>query len=134
MKLVVDTNILFSFFWKDSFTCRLLKELDLELISPIFALEEVKKYRLEIMKKTKLSISEFNTLVEDLKKYVLFISEKDYNIFKNKSLEFSPDKGDIDFFALCLKEKCFLWSNDFLLKEQDKVEVLSTKELVNILF
>ena len=39
--------------------------------------------------------------------------------------------NDIDFLALAMKLKLALWSNDSLLKKQNKVEVFSTMDLLN---
>ena len=58
MKLVLDTNSLFSFFWKGSLIKKLLLK-EHELLSPEFALEELDKHKSEILTKTKLSIVEF---------------------------------------------------------------------------
>ena len=41
MRIIVDTNILFSFFWKKSILKELLNNPSLELFSPEFALEEI---------------------------------------------------------------------------------------------
>jgi len=38
MEFVVDTNVLFTFFWEGSFTKKLLVKQELELFSPEFAL------------------------------------------------------------------------------------------------
>lgn len=48
MKIIVDTNILFSFFWQESLTRKLLITSNLELISSEIALEEIEKYSQEI--------------------------------------------------------------------------------------
>jgi len=44
LKIVVDTNVLFSFFRKDSTTRKIISDTKLfEFYSPDFALEELKK-------------------------------------------------------------------------------------------
>ena len=62
MRIVVDTNILFSFFWKDSHTRKLLINANSKLISSEFALEEIRKYSKEIIIKAKISEDFFNEL------------------------------------------------------------------------
>ena len=57
MKIVVDTNILFSFFWKNSLTKKLILNSSLELYSPIYVIEEILKYKSEIIKKTNIKKS-----------------------------------------------------------------------------
>ena len=51
-RFVVETNILYSFFWKNSPTHRLLHlaaSKDVNLLSPQFALSELNKHREEIL-------------------------------------------------------------------------------------
>ena len=40
---------------------------------------------------------------------------------------------DIDFLALSLELNCPLWTNDALLKKQNLVKILNTKEVINLL-
>jgi len=134
MKLIVDTNILFSFFWKKSVTRKLLVTSNFELVSPITALKELKRYSEEIMRKTTITKKEFGLELSNLQKIISFIDRKNYSNFVKEAEKISPDKADADFFALCLKYSCFLWSNDSLLKNQNKVKVLSTEDLTEILF
>ena len=47
--------------------------------------------------------------------------------------EISPDEKDILYFALALKLKCGIWSNDKRLKQQDQVRIYSTAELKEII-
>lgn len=133
MKIVVDTNILFSYFWKDSFTRKLIVNSNMELISCEKAIEEIKKYSIEIMKKTGLNGKDFEIYLRELMDIIKFLKREEYLYLHNEAIKISPDKSDADFLALCLKEKCFLWSNDFTLKEQKVVKVLSTEEIFRIL-
>jgi predicted nucleic acid-binding protein len=129
MKFVADTNVLFSFFWKKSVTYKLLLKLD--IYSPEYALEEIKKYEKEIMKKTGLNKKQFNELRNELAIAVEFISIENYKDKLKEALKISPDENDIDFFALCLKLNIPLWSNDKLLKEQKKIIVLNTYDVLD---
>lgn len=134
MKIAVDTNILFSFFWQKSLTKRLLITSNFELISPEIALKELEKHSNEICDRLKINKKIFNKQFKELKKVINFVNKKEYSNFIKEAEEFSPDKADADFFALCLKNECFLWSNDALLKRQEKIKVLSTKEIIEIFF
>ena len=71
---------------------------------------------------------------KELKEIVEFVDKKEYYQFLKDAEIISSDKDDSDFFALCLKNSCFLWSNDLILKNQKKVEVLSTKDIIEIIF
>lgn len=129
MRLVVDTNVIFSLFWKRSILPKVMACQDLELYSPEFALEEIKKYEVEIRKKTSLSKREFNSKREELPILIEFVPLKEYRGFFKK-LKDVPDKDDIDFLALALKLDCHIWSQDKALKKQEKVKVLATKEVL----
>ncbi|MFH1073139.1 MAG: PIN domain-containing protein [Nanoarchaeota archaeon] len=132
MKLTVDTNILFSYFWQYSITRKLLMSQDLELFAPEFALEEINKHQEEIIKKNNLTKEEFDQIKFDLAIAVTFIPLEDYAPFLKKALKISPDPNDVDFFALAMKLKTPIWSNDARLKKQNKITIFSTIELMNL--
>jgi len=134
MKLVVDTNILFSFFWENSLTKELIKSNRFELICPKKAFEEIGKYKKEIIKKTGIKEKEFDFYLKEIKKIVKIIDKREFSDFYEKAEEISPDKGDVDFLALSLKEDCPLWSNDSKLKEQKEIHVLNTEDIIDVLF
>jgi len=104
--------------------------MDLKLFSPEFALEEINKYKLEILKKTKISEKEFKELKVDLAIAIEFISFEEYKEFLKSASKISQVSNDSDFFALALKLQIPLWSNDSLLKKQNKVKVISTPDLL----
>ncbi|MBI4016134.1 MAG: hypothetical protein HY363_00400 [Candidatus Aenigmarchaeota archaeon] len=133
MKLVVDTNVLFTFFWKNSIARELFVNLHLELYSPDYALEEIKKHAGEIIKKTRLSESEFNSIRNKLVMMVSFVPLEEYGLTLQKALRLTPDKDDVDFFALALKLNCPIWSNDFALKVQNHVIMLNTKDIITLM-
>lgn len=131
MKFVVDTNILFTFFWKNSFTKGLLVDQDLEFFAPEFALEEINKHLNEILKKTGISLEKFKELRRDLAIFVEFIPLEEYKEFLSEALSLIPKyPSDIDFLAMGLKLELPIWSNDSHLKQQSKVKVYSTSELI----
>lgn len=142
MNIIVDSNILFTFFWKDSAFSILLKRKELKLFAPKYALEEIKKYEDEIVKKTKLSKEEFKIKMLELLNYINFINIEDYKCeFKNIKIlaktfhgeEYTELLNDIDFLALAIKINAPLWTHDKLLKKQDKIKVLTTKEIIELL-
>ena len=133
MKVVVDTNILFSYFKEKSFTSKIISDGLFELISPDYAVLELEKYSELIMKKVKINKNQFNFILNDLKKKVNFVSEKGFKKFISSAERICPDLGDVPFFALCLKYGLPLWSNDSLLKSQKQVLVFSTSDLVDFI-
>ncbi len=128
MKLVVDTNVLITFFWEKSVLHRLLYHH--ELFAPEFALEEINKYEKEIRQKIGLSVVSFKRIKTELATLAYFVSLSAYQQQIKKALKISPDKNDVDFFALALTLNLPLWSNDKKLKQQNKVLVYTTAELL----
>ncbi len=142
MDLIVDTNVLLTFFWKNSVFNKISLNQDLRLISPEFALEEINKYSLDICKKANLSPKEFKGLKQELVFRVEFVPLEEYKGFFSKIMkdlkdleekDFNEFVNDIDFLALALELECPLWSNDALLKKQPLVKIVSTSELIKSL-
>ncbi|EHR79042.1 hypothetical protein OCC_01619 [Thermococcus litoralis DSM 5473] len=133
--LVVDTNVLFSFFKADSTTRKLIRKLRgiLDLYTPEYAYDELQKYKSEIIKKSKISPERFEEILGILSHIVIPIPESEYADKIQEAVEITPDLGDIDFVALALKLNCPIWSNDKKLKNLKNVQVLDTKEVVDLL-
>ncbi|MDO8627264.1 MAG: PIN domain-containing protein [Candidatus Diapherotrites archaeon] len=135
MRLVVDSNILFTFFWKNSCTKEFLHkfhEKGFFLYSPEFSLSEIKKYTDEIIIRAKISTSEFEKLLNELSSIVKFLPLDKYKDFFDIAIMVCPDSDDADFFALAMNLGCPLWSNEKQLKNQNKIDVINTKELIDL--
>ena len=133
MKLVVDTNVLFSYFNSKSKIIELLKNQNLQLFAPKYAVIELEKYKSLIKNKYSLSEDNFYKKIKELEEIVSFLEEEVYIKEKENISEITIDEKDKDFLALSLKLDCALWSNDKALKLQDKVIVLNTLELADLL-
>jgi len=130
MILVIDANILFSALIKDSINAKLIFEEDFKLYTSEFIIEEFLKYEDIILKKTSRTREDYIKRMSMLKEIITVIPKEEYSEFMKEAESFSPDEKDIPYFALALKLKCPLWSNDSKLKNQDKVKVYSTKDLL----
>lgn len=130
MKIVVDTNVLMTFFWKGSVFERIVKHFEIDCYSPEYALEEINKYKEHIIKKAKITKKEFDEKKLELAIYVTFVSLEEYQENLKKALKISPDSNDIDFFSLALTLKSPIWTNDKELKKQYKIPIFSTEELL----
>ena len=142
MRFVTDSNILFTFFWKNSVFNKLSEKQELNLYSPEYALEEISKYAYDIMQKAKITKNEFKNKREKLTRIIQFVSLNEYSellkkmhdLIKNLPQdEYDELTKDIDFLALALKLNCPIWSNDKLLKKQNFINVLSTKEIISLI-
>ena len=68
-----------------------------------------------------------------LKEIISIVPKEEYSLFLDDAKSISPDENDVMYFALALKLKCGIWSNDKKLKNQDKVPIYSTNELVKLI-
>ena len=130
MKIVVDTNVLITYFRKNNVFEKLIKNDYLECYSPEYTLVEINKYKELIMEKAKISEQDFEKKKMDLALGVDFINEADYKKNLKKALKITPDPDDVDFIALALTLKIGVWSNDKYLRKQKIVPVFSTEELL----
>lgn len=130
MDLVIDANILFAALIKKSITARLLFHPDLQLYAPEFLIEEFMGYSALIQQKMKRSRSELVEILHVLQEVITIVSQEEYAAYMKEAEELSPDDKDVMYFALALKLKCGFWSNDGLLKEQSKVKIYTTPELL----
>ena len=129
MDLVIDANILFAALIKQSKTIELLLNKKFQLFAPELFLDEFEKYKDAILTKTYRTEKEFKEIINDLKEIIDIVPNKETENYIEEAKNFCPDEGDIDYFALALKLKCPIWSNDKKLKEQDKIKIYSTEEL-----
>lgn len=129
MRIVLDTNSLFAFFWRGSLIKKLLIKGH-NLISPEFALEELKKHRTEILTKAKLSSADFKELLKDLQSLVRFIPFEQYSEKIPEAFNIlSEHPKDIDFLAVALKFDASLVSNDKELFKQSKIKIFDKSKL-----
>jgi len=132
MILVVDANVLFSALIKDSYTVELVFNEDLKLYTAEFIIEEFWKYESIILKKTHRTREEFIQIMHQLKDIITVIPQEEYTRFMKLAELISPDENDVAYFALAMKLDCGIWSNDKKLKEQVKVKVYSTEEVIKL--
>jgi len=132
MDLVIDANILFAALIKESVTKELILSNGINLFAPEFLFEEFYKYKEEILKKTNRSLEEFDEIFMILTNIITLIPEEEFGLFLEKAKSISPDENDSVYFALALKLNCAIWSNDKKLKNQDRIRVYSTQDLIEI--
>lgn len=130
MRIVVDSNILFASLITNGETRRLVFLNKLELVTPEFFREELNKYKPVLQEKAGFRAEELEKAVEILLEKVKVVNATEYLKDKVSALETSPDENDWPFFALALHYDIPIWSQDARLKQQDKVKVLNTKELI----
>lgn len=75
---------------------------------------------------------------DELLKFLLLLHERievipssDLVPFLREAKQLSPDPKDVQYFAAALRLNCPLWSEDKLLKRQERVKVVNTAELLH---
>ncbi len=135
MKLVVDANILFSFFKKTSFTRRfILSHPEIELFAPLYVFEEIGEHEEEVKSKARIDDIVFELSKKELIEYVTVVPLDKFKDFWEDAVRISPDPDDVEYIAVALSIGCVIWSNDKDLNEkQSVVKVFSTADLVSFL-
>ncbi|MBI1969425.1 hypothetical protein HYS48_01910 [Candidatus Woesearchaeota archaeon] len=135
MKLVLDTNILFSFFRENPVRFVIVNSslMELTLFTPAYALEELWNNKRELGRYSHLAEKELKFILIQLHSFIAVKPISFFNEYKKEAMRISPDQKDSPFFALALKLKAALWSNEPRLRRQSAVKVLSTQEVLKIL-
>lgn len=132
MDLVVDANVLFAALIKDNFSYHLLFSGKFHLFTPEYIFTEFEKHKEEILEKTERTTEEFFHLLDILKRRISLIPLEELTEYVEEAEKITPDPDDMAYFALALRLKCAIWSNDKKLKEQDKIKIYHTHELSKI--
>jgi len=135
MKLVVDTNVLISFFRDNPVRFIIVnsQSLNLELHSPEHCWNELLNIKSSISKYSKLSLEQTISTFEELKNILIIVSEELAKSFESNAKRLSPHDKDSPIFALALKLSCPIWSNEPAFKQQSEVKVFNTEDLMKLL-
>ena len=118
----------------NSTASKLFNLLNFEFMSPSFVLSEFNKYSNECQEKSRLSKQDFISRKKEVFEKIKFIESCNYQVHLENAIKISPDPDDAPYFALVLHLKCFIWSNDRLLKNQNVINIINTEELINSMF
>jgi len=138
MKLVIDANELFAGViikgrGRQSKTLDILFSDEVELFAPFRLLAEMENNRSEIRKKSGFCMDDFESFVEVIKLRIKFVPLEEVTDEIPDAKKICPDPKDLEYFALALKLKCSIWSEEKLLKEQSKIKVFTTYELKEVI-
>lgn len=133
MQLIVDANVVIAALIKPGLPADLFFKEELELVAPKLLFEEIKNNKELIVRKSRLSEEEINKFIFIFEQRIFIVPEEEFVRFKKKAEEICPDPKDVTYFALALYLNCPIWSNEKKLKEQPKVEVYATHELMKLL-
>ena len=136
MRIIIDSNVLFSALIKDSITRKIILDYDSLFLFPSYIFEEMEKHKKELFLKSGMDEDEFYTLLELILKKVLVIPNEMFVPYRKEALSIVKDidPDDVIFVACALAyPSSIIWSDDKKLKNQNKVNVLSTKEIKKLL-
>jgi len=130
MQLVIDTNILISFFKDNPVRLIIINSdfLGLKLFSLEYVIDELKKNESDVSKYSKINSMQFNEILSELVKLIKIIPKESFNQFESQAKQLIHSK-DIPIFALALKLGCVIWSNEPGFKCQSKIEIFNTDDL-----
>jgi predicted nucleic acid-binding protein len=134
MRLVIDANILLAALLKNATTRQLLCEENLELFAPEQLSTEVNRLlkNPKILRRIPLGSKELSELCAVIFARIIFVPEQTFLPFIKRSLALVTHPEDAPYIGLCLALKIPLWSNDAGLKQQSKVKVCTTQELLKL--
>jgi len=135
MIIILDSNIFISALIKDSTTRKLITKSKEPLVIPEYFFQEVRKHEKDILSKSGLKEEDYHRLLYKLLQYILIIPNEIISPFKKEALEIVKDI-DIDdaLFVACALAfpNSIIWSDDKKLKEQNKINILNTKEIIDL--
>ncbi|MEX2683323.1 MAG: PIN domain-containing protein [Candidatus Sigynarchaeota archaeon] len=117
---------------KDGTTSRLFVLDSLHLHAPEFLLEEFKKHEDDIRAKTPGNVHDFENLLSTFRDRFTFIPEDDVADSLEEATRVSPDPKDVPCLVVDIKPGISIWPNDKHCKQQERVNVLATCDLVKI--
>lgn len=131
VKIVIDSNVLFSALIKDALTRKLILEYEEEFLFPQYIFEEMQKHKELLLKKSKMSEKEFSQLLNIILRKVIIIPTEHLKAKEKeaKKLAQDIDPDDALFFACALVHNAIIWSDDKALKKQEQINVINTKEI-----
>lgn len=131
--MIIDNNILFSLMKPDSSASEIFEQRPFKFVAPEFIRSELDEHEQECEEKSGLSKKEFKARRADVEADITFISVDVYKKFLKKAVKAVDDPDDAPYIALALALKAPIWSNDPDLKKQSLVDILTTKELIELL-
>ena len=136
MNIIIDSNVLFSALIKNSKTRKIILKYDGFFLFPSFIFIEMQRHRSELFKKSGMPEGDFNKLLRLILKKVTIVPNEVLIPYKKDALEIVKDidPDDVLFVASALAyPSSIIWSDDKKLKNQSKVKVLNTGEIINLL-
>lgn len=129
MILVIDANPFIAGFLRNSTSRRIILSDKVMLCSPDWLIDELDRNASELMEKFP-NKADFSGTRSMLLGFVKIVSFKEYSLYLDEASKLTKHSKDIPYFALALSLNCPIWSDEKSFKQQSKVRVYSTSELI----
>lgn len=136
MNIIIDANVLFSALIKKSTTRKIILDYEGFFLFPSYIFIEMKKHKEELLRKSGMSKKDFDRLLQLILKKVMIVPNEVLVPYKEEALDIVKDidPDDVLFMACALAYPgSVIWSDDKKLKEQNKVNVYSTSEIMTMI-
>lgn len=137
MKIIIDSNILFSALIKDSITRKMILDYEEQFLFPSYIFEEMEKHKNELLAKSKIKSKDFEELLSLLLQKVIIIPSEVLLNYRDEAYQIIKDidPDDVTFIACALAfSGSLIWSDDKKLKRQTKVRIINTTEMYSLLY
>ena len=137
MKIVIDSNILFSALIKDSITRRIILDYENQFLFPSYIFGEMEIHKTELLTKSKMKEKDFEELLSLLIRKVIIIPNELLLHYKKEAYQIIKDidPDDVIFIASALAfTDSVIWSDDKKLKQQSKIRIINTNEMYSLTY
>ena len=129
MILVIDANPFIAGFLRNSTARKIILSDRITSFSPNWLIDEFERNESELMEKFPSSDDFFETK-KLLFKLVKIVAKHEYSEHMEEASKLTNHTKDVPYFALALSLNCPIWSDEKSFKQQSKVKVCSTSDLV----
>jgi len=137
LKIVIDSNILFSALIKDSITRSIILDYEKQFLFPSYIFEEMEKHKTELLTKSKMKEKDFEELLRLLLQKVIIIPNEVLLHYRDEAYKIIKDidPDDVTFIACALAfSDSVIWSDDKRLKQQSKIRIITTNEMYTLIY
>jgi len=133
---VVDSNIIFAGLIRNSSTRAILASTDIEFVVPEWVHSELREHIGELAEKAGVPEKEMERYVEQIFQIVHTMPMEEYKDSLAEALEImsETDPDDAPFLAVAIATGAdAIWTNDAHFLEQQRVKVVSTRDMMKML-
>jgi len=136
LSIVVDSNIIFAGLIRNSSTRAILASTDIEFVVPEWVHSELREHIGELAEKAGVPEKEMERYVEQIFQIVHTMPMEEYKDSLAEALEImsETDPDDAPFLAVAIATGAdAIWTNDAHFLEQQRVKVVSTRDMMKML-